>query len=104
LLTSTSESLSRQVDVESELLAIEAGSVATTPHCTCTSSTCAPEKLMRTQPRAGAERMESEPWVPVLFEPVIEWTAGCRDAGCGSSPHSGPQPMVYESDASQEPV
>ena len=102
-LTSTSESLSLQVD-ECDLLDLDAASRIGMPHRTCTLSTCAPEKLTRTQPRDGAERMESEPYSPVLFEPWIEWTAGCKDAGCSSTPHSGPQPSVYESDASHEPV
>jgi len=74
------------------------------PHCTSTLSTCAPEKLTRTQPRDGAERMESVPKAPVLLEPWIEWVVGVSDAGRSTWHQSGPQPSVHESDASQEPV
>ena len=101
--TSTSESLNFQVDCDVDRLDSRAASMGQ-PHRTCTLSTCAPEKLTRIQPRAVAERIESEPYSPVLLEPVIECTAGCSDAGRSTWPHAGPQPSVYESDASQEPV
>jgi len=100
--TSTRESLSFQVDCDDRLDS-RAPSMGQ-PQRTCTLSTCAPEKLTRIQPRVVAERIESEPYSPVLLEPVIECTAGCSDAGRSTWPHSGPHPSVYESDASQEPV
>jgi len=67
-------------------------------------STSAPEKLARIQPRVAPEMMESLPAAPVLFEPRIEWDRGCAEAGFSSAPHSGPQPFVYESEPSHEPV
>jgi len=39
---------------------------------TLTSSTCAPEKLTRIQPRVVLEMIDSLPISCVLFEPVIE--------------------------------
>jgi len=78
--------------------------VAGHPHCTSTLSTCAPEKLTMTQPRDGAETMESVPYSPVLLEPWIEWVVGCSEAGLSTAHQSGPQPSVHESDASHEPV
>ena len=73
---------------------------------TSTCSTLAPEKLARIHPRVAPAMMESLPRVPVLFEPVIEYSKGCVDAGYSSSPDSGPQLIVYEGWAasSQEPV
>ena len=79
------------------------------PHLTPTLITCAPEKLTFVQPWCGPEMMASTPWVPVLFEPWIEWTAGVVLSGCASAGlhDSGPQPSVHWSGAplrSQVPV
>ena len=73
-------------------------------HLTFTSSTYAPEYWTIIHPRLTPEMMKSEPWAPVLFEPVIEWIVGCKDAGTGTSPHGGPQPIVYSLSSSQAPV
>ena len=59
---------------------------------------------MSVKPRRLPEVMLSSPVVSVLFEPWIEWTLGCSEGSCSSSPYSGPQPLVYELVASQEPV
>ena len=84
------------------------GSVLPAMFLTVQVSTSAPEKLARTQPRSVPEMIERKPVVPVLLEPVIEYgiekPSGCNVAGFSSLPHGGPQPMVYESGPSQDPV